>query len=222
MAKRICDPTSGSIGSQVYGIGRNGQFVRAKVTPANPNTHSQQVARVNFSTQSSRWDALTEDERTTWRTAAGNVRSKMRLGSDGALTGNQHFVQVNARLAATGQDAVDVPAADAPMPANPLGNLVITNAAGALALKLGCPTAPADFTEIWGAPPVKAGVARVPQLFLLGLCPVPAAGSAVITALYTSKFGAPAVGQRIFIGSRSTINGMAGPMVATTAIVPAP
>ena len=64
MAKRVCDPTSGKIGSQVYMIGRNGQVVRTRVIPANPRSQAQTDARGIFQTASQAWDSLTELNRT--------------------------------------------------------------------------------------------------------------------------------------------------------------
>jgi hypothetical protein len=56
MAKRTCDPTIGSIGPQTYWLGRNGQIVRQRVVPANPQTTYQKTVRANLKTSTTELD----------------------------------------------------------------------------------------------------------------------------------------------------------------------
>jgi hypothetical protein len=220
MAKRQCDPTSGSIGKQTYGIGRNGQFVRARVIPANPDSADQQRAREILTTQSRAWDGISDAQRTAWSVAASGYNSKARLGMSGALTGNQYFVQINATLTLMGEDAVlDPPAYEAPPP-NTTTTLTITNPAGAVAITLGEPDTVDDATQLWCSKPCKPGVQRVPELFFLAAEPAAAAGKSNITLLVTTKFGVLTVGDRIFVGTRTTAGGFLGKMATFTAVVP--
>ena len=222
MAKRTCDPTSGSIGSQTYLIGRNGQIVRTRAIPANPKTPAQQTARADFTTASKRWDSLTDDQRAAWRTAASDVMSKTRLGMNGKLTGNQYYVQVNAALAALGAPSVNVPPAAPEFTDIPVSGLTITNSSGTIAINLDTTDSPPDGTEWLSFKPVKPGVNRTPQLLLMGVLGSPSSNKVNLTADYAARFGAPTAGQRLFVGVREVINGLAGPITTYTAVVPNP
>ena len=222
MAKRTCDPTSGSIGKQTYGIGRNGQFVRYRAIPANPKTITQESQRAILTTQSKAWDALTDDQRKAWSTAASGYNSKARLGTSGPLTGNQYFCQINCALVTLGIDAFSNPPAYEAPGENTTGSLVITNTAGVIAITVGSPDAQPSNTEVWSSKPCRPGVQRTPELFLLGILPAPSAGAASLTNLLTSKWGVLRVGERIFVGIQTlSASGAKAPMVITTAVVPA-
>ena len=45
------------------------------------------------------------------------------------------------------------------------------------------------------------------MLKVIGTCPAPAQGSSDITSLYTAKFGAPVVGEQIFVGAQLMVSG---------------
>lgn len=212
MAKRTCDPTSGSIGKQTYGIGRNGQFVRYRAIPANPKTIAQEAQRALLTTVSQDWDGLTDDQRTAWSVAASGYNSKSRLGTHGPLTGNQYFCRINATLGLLALDQVDAPPAYIAPGADPTSSLTITNTVGVIAVKLGEPSDPGNTLQVWSGKPCKPGVQRTPELFFLGVCPTPSQGSSTITSLVTAKWGVLPVGVKLFIGTRQQLNGFVGPM----------
>jgi hypothetical protein len=221
MAKRTCDPTSGSIGKQTYGIGRNGQFVRYRAIPANPKTITQEAQRALLTTVSKDWDRLSDDQRKAWSVAATGYNSKTRLGSHGPLTGNQYFCRINATLGLISLDQVDDPPAYIAPDADPTSSLTITNTAGTIAIKLGMPDDPGISLQVWSSKPCKPGVQRTPELFFLGLCAAPAQGSATITSLVTAKWGVLPVGVKLFIGTRQQAGGFVGPMSIWQDTVPA-
>ena len=111
MAKRVCDPTSGSIARETYLVGRNGQVVRTRAIPQNPNTLAQIAARASLATASQMWRTLTQPQREAWTVAAGNVPSRPRLGQSGPLTGEQLFCKLNAALSLMGAELVTTPPA---------------------------------------------------------------------------------------------------------------
>ena len=220
MAKRLCDPTSGKIGSQIYLLGRNGQVVRNRVIPANPNTARQQIVRGQFSQQSARWDAIDDVERAAWIAAAADQQTRARLGMSGPMTGNQLFVRVNTNLLQLGEDVVDVPPAVPAIGLPAPAGLVITNAAGVITLKLTCPNDPSENTFLMGGAPQRAGVSRPPSMPVLGIVPAPSQGSANITGLYTTRWGVPGVGTRVFIRCQLSVCGYDGPTVTFDKLVP--
>ena len=221
MAKRICDPTVGSIGRQTYLMGRNGQVVRTRAVPSNPRSVQQVTARDNLKLASKMWDTITEVQRAAWRAAAALTQTRSRLGMSGAMTGNQLFVKINAALAEIGEDLVDSPP---PIPADLasyVDALSITNTAGTIVIRFHTTETPPDGTMVWAAAPQRPGVERTPQMVCLGTLGSPVANYSVITVPFTARFGVPAVGQKVFAAVKTNIDGYEGTLTAFSAFVPA-
>jgi hypothetical protein len=221
MAKRTCDPTSGSIGTETYLIGRHGQVVRDRVTPANPRTSPQTMQRSILATVAARWRTLTDGQRTAWASAATSHQTKPRLGTSGPLTGEQLFCRINAVLQTFGLDQADVPPAYPVFPSLAPQGLVITNTAGTIAIKLTCPTNPGDNTVLRASAPCSAGIARTPRQVLIGTVPTPIAESSNITSLYVARYGVPGVASRLFVTCNMFTDGWESQLVTFTAVVPA-
>lgn len=220
MAKRQCDPTSGSIGLHTYLQGRNGQVVRFRATPSNPKSAAQVAARNNLGDTARLWRALTDAQRDEWTAAALGVNSRPRLGSYGALTGEQLYCRINIVLVTFGQERVDVPPAFPTFPDLAVTALVITNTGGTIALKLTAPSDPGEMTIIRGSAAVSAGINRPPRMVILGTCPGPVTGSSTITPLYTPRYGVPTVGKRVFIAANQYVSGWESDLTVFNAVVP--
>jgi hypothetical protein len=192
-------PQSGKRGLNVSQGGRYGQISRALVIPTNPRTPAQMQVRSILSSVAKRWDTITEPQRQAWIAAAAQVQSKSRLGQRGPLTGNQLFMKVNATLQFFGEDPADTPPATPQFEDIPTSGLTITNTAGVIALKLGCPNPPGEDTVIRASAPRNSGVSKPGTVTILGVCPAPVGGSSDITALYTAKYGVPPVGKKVFV-----------------------
>ncbi len=214
-------PQSGKRGLYVSQGGRYGQISRAYVIPANPRTVPQMSVRAIFTRTAMRWRALQESQRAAWTAAASSVNSASRLGLSGPLTGQQLFNKINCTLARFGQDQVDVPPARPQFGALAPQNLVISNTGGAIALKLTCPTSPGQNTIVRASKPLSQGFQKFSDFRILGTCPTPAQGSADITSLYTARYGAPAVGTKVFVSVSQLVDGWEDHPVTFAAIVPA-
>jgi hypothetical protein len=214
-------PQSGKRGLYVSQGGRYGQISRALVIPSNPRTVPQTTVRANLARVTARWRSLQEAQRAAWTAAASGVRSASRLGQSGPLTGQQLFNKINCTLAQFGQAQVDVPPARPQFPILAPASLVITNAAGVIALKLTCATDPSESTIVRGSKPVSQGFGNFTDFRVLGMCPAPAQGSADITSLYTARYGAPPVGTKVFVSVNQLVDGWEDRPVTFSAIVPA-
>ncbi len=217
--KIIDIPQSGKRGLYVSQQGRYGLISRAYVVPANPRTPAQMSVRAILARVAARWRGLTEEQRAAWVAAASGVMSAGRLGS-GPLTGGQLFNKINCTLAQFGQDQVDAPPARPVFPELAPQGLVITNTAGAIALKLTCAGDPGDGTIVRASKPVSQGYQKFTNFRVLGTCPAPAAGSADITSLYSARYGVPAVGAKVFVRVNQFIDGWEDNPLTFAAIVP--
>jgi hypothetical protein len=169
---RISDiPQSGKRGKTVSLEGRYGQVSRILATPANPETPAQLNIRRILQKVSTRWRALQEVQRAAWMTAAQNVKAEARLGQSGPLTGAQLFNKINCTLALFGQDQVDAPPPLPQFPDLAPQALVITNAAGVVALKLTCLGDPGENTIVRASAPVSPGRGVCRDYRILGTCP---------------------------------------------------
>lgn len=148
-------------------------------------------------------------------------QTKPRLGMSGPLTGEQLFCRINAVLVTFDQVQVDMPPPFPVFPALGPQNLVITNTAGLIAIKLTCPTDPSENTIMRASAPCSAGIARTPRQVIIGTVPEPVLGSSDITALYTARYGVPDVTSRLFVTCNQFIDGWESQLVTFTAIVPA-
>jgi hypothetical protein len=213
-------PQTGKLGLTVTWPGRNGLIRRTLVTPANPKTAAQLAVRNHMAQQARRFDALTTAQQDAWSTAAQGYHSRPRLGQSGPLTGLQLFTKVNCTLLLLGQGPVDAPPANPQFEALAPQNLVITNAAGVIALKLTCPSDPGDSTIVRASKPQNSGIRSCSNYRVLGVCPAPAQGAADITALYTARYGVPRVGSRLFVQCNLMVDGFEGLPRTFTGLVP--
>ena len=182
---------------------------------------AQTNVRAILSRVAAAWRGLQESERAAWTAAGSGVNSASRLGQSGPLTGQQLFNKINCNLAQFGQEQVDTPPARPQFTALAPQNLAITNTGGVIALKLTCPTSPGENTIVRGSKPLSQGFGKCTDFRILGTCPAPAQGSANITSLYEARYGAPAVGTKVFISVSQLVNGWEDRPVTFAAIVPA-
>ncbi len=107
----LATAVSGSIGGITGSHNRGGMYLRARVTPINPQTVDQLAARNRLASQSSAWGALTEPQRLSWNDFAAQNPVADKLRQSQILTGQQTYVKVNVRL----EQATDPVLTDAPI-----------------------------------------------------------------------------------------------------------
>ena len=222
MSKKLDVPQSGKLGNIVNVLTRYGQVERQYVPPANPQAPDQQAIRANWARVSARWRTLTPAQRAAWRVSGRDARTTARLGRSVALNGYNYYVRVNSARAAIGLPLLDVPPNVPQFPLNPVGELLITNQAGVITLRLQVPSLPVEHTCVYGAAPCSAGISCVQHLPFLGLLPAPVEGLSDITNLYVARYGVPGVGKAVFVRTRQHIDGWNDLFKQTSAIVPAP
>ena len=213
-------PQSGKRGLNVSQDGAFGQISRATGRVANPRTKSQVAVRDNMGRVAARWRALQEIQRVAWMAAAKEAISNPRLNQSGSLSGFLLFTKINCTLAQFGQTQVDAPPDHPQFPALAAQNLVITNTAGVIALRLTCPTDPGENTIVRGAAPISQGRETCRDFRVLGVCPAPVEGSSDITGLYTARYGVPPVAKKVYIQVNQYVDGWESRPVSFWAIVP--
>ena len=215
-------PQSGKWGNSVSVRTRYGQSRRPLVIPKDPKTPAQLRSRATLGHVAPRWRGLTDEQRSAWTGGGRKVRSRPRLGQSGPLTGCQFYTMLNCNLASIGLQQVVLPTERPHFGANPVGQLVVTNAGGDIDLRLPVRGIPTPYIIVLGTAPCSAGISFATHFVILGLLPAPKAGFSSIRKLYVDRFGVPPEEKRIFIRTRQQIDGWEDLPKQTTAIVPAP
>lgn len=65
-ASGLFERASGKVGDIVYVDGQNGNYIRKRVKPRNPQTQNQMFIRSNMSEMSRCWSKLSDNERRSW------------------------------------------------------------------------------------------------------------------------------------------------------------
>jgi hypothetical protein len=190
---------SKSAGSTTAAHNRNGAYLRNRTIPTNPNTAKQAAVRNNFGALSAAWRALTDAQRTGWRTFGSEITRQDSLGQTYTLTGLQAFNYINLNLLTAGQSisstapAVGTPTAPTTASATAVhtGGVVSVNASGISA----------GHFLIFAGPPVSQGINFTPKSRLRFMLAADASidGPYLITTPYAAIWGAFAAGEAIFL-----------------------
>ncbi len=189
----------GKVGGHVLSKNRAGAYVRTKVTPSNPQTSFQQAVRQRLGSLSSAWGGLTEPQRLSWNAVVDSWSTTDIFGDTVNPSGKNLFVKINTNRALVGEPNLLLAPLPAEMPiitvsiADQTALIFTVDVEGGTALQE---------VVIQATPNLSPGVFNATGKFRQIKQEVPAnAGNLDITADYTAKFGAPAVGQKIFLRS---------------------
>lgn len=198
----------GKIGGHVMSKNRAGSYLRTKVTPVNPNTAAQVIARNALGSLSIAWRGLTAAQRLLWNSAVASFASTDIFGDIRNPTGQNLYIRLNANLLNAGQVAISVP--PLPVAVVSVTTLTPTQAAGGATSIAYAPTpVPAGHSMvIEAAAPVSPGVSFVKSEFRkIGVVAAAAVTPYVATAAYAAKFGGPGLaGQKVFFRAKLVNN----------------
>lgn len=206
-----------SVAGTTFSKGRYGNYVKSKGVPVKQNTSYQNAWRNTQSYISRSWKLLTEAERTTWVTNAGNFPQIDKFGITFYLSGFSLYQQLNLNLALIdGTPLLDAPGAEA---VNPAGITML--ACSWLAAN--------EMYYIWFEWELGANPEREKQVFY---CTQPGSagqmavgkttyfieadqaeeGATSITTFFNEFFGTPAAGQKTFFSIKriNEFTGQAG------------
>lgn len=104
---QIFSKLSGRMGGTVASHNRGGQYIRALVTPVNPNSTLQQAVRTIFAGLADQWSLLTDVQRAQWDDYGENVPVVNRIGDTINLTGFNHYIRSNTPRQQAGLTRID-------------------------------------------------------------------------------------------------------------------
>ena len=211
---------SGRASGNVYA--RNGR-VRGMTVPKLVQNSNTQRVRSMFGSNSSAFRNLTSDQIREWNGVTG-FTTVDRFGNEVVLSGKMLFVSLNQNLKLVGAASLITP----PMPVGVIGLTSLTAAPdrslGTFVVDFAATPVPAGSAMLISATaPVSKTITRPGRSAFRDVV-VKAAATATGFDLwndYIARFGAPAVGTRIFVRAIivSTVTGQASASIVTDAIV---
>lgn len=198
----------GKIGGHVASRNRSGAYLRTKVTPVNPSTLAQQEVRNRLASLSQGWRSLTQAQRDAWDAAVSDYARTDIFGNLRNPTGKNLYLRLNANLLSVGAATISVPVA--PQGADPIiaGALAATDTP-TMTIGLSGGTA-GNYVQIWATAPQSQGKSFVKSEYrLINSDDADATSPIDIQAAYTAKFGAQAVGTKVFV-KLVAVNGSTG------------
>jgi len=196
---------------------RNGRS-RKMTVPALVRNAYTSVARGLLSTISANWNLLlTDNQRREWR--GFSFQTANRFGVMKTYTGKLAYVRCNTLLVYSGQTPIVNPPASNTAPQS---NILYSLDVDLTATKMWLDYFPIDtgsFVLVYASKPLNVGISRPSQsqLRLIGVIDTTVTGPADLWTEYTAKFGVPALGQRVFVQTK-TVRDSAGIPSAITAI----
>jgi len=211
-------PQSGSQAGTTSSRNRFGQYRRTRAIPVNTNTAAQQAVRARLESHGAAWRAITQAQRAGWIALGLQIQRTDSLGQVYNLTGFQAYASVNGNLLASGEVRIaEAPALSLP---DSLLTLAVTTTGGTMSVAYtATPLAADTHLMIFAGPQRSAGRGFENDLRLIATTAAAAASPHNLLAAYSAKFGAPVVGNRIFVSASTVLNGFQSLQIATSVIV---
>jgi len=96
----------GKEGGVIYSKNAYGNYIKAKVTPTNPQTSYQQAVRADLQGIAQSWAGLTESQKNAWNALGDTVTRTNVFGDQTTYKGFGLFMRLNLNLKAIGQDPI--------------------------------------------------------------------------------------------------------------------
>jgi hypothetical protein len=183
-------------------------------------TPDQRRARSDMRTLSTAWNELQDEQREAWELKARKNRRGGLAARRRRRSGRRLFFKVNFHRLALQQGLLADPPESGTFAAVPLVQLVITNHAGRIVLKLRVSGAPTEGVVVSASRPENAGVMVCRRCVRIGPLPPPKRGMCNITKAYEDKYGVPPVGKKIFVRIQQMSDYLGSLAYTTSAIVP--
>lgn len=211
-------PQSGSVAGVTSSRNRFGQYRRTRAIPVNPNTTFQSQQRDRLGDMAMAWRGLTDAQRAGWASLGGQIVRTDSLGQTYTLTGLQAYCFVNINNLDAGVATVS----DAPAVTSPTGLLTatVTTTGGTLSLAYtATPLAADNKLFVYASPQRSAGRSFEADLRLIHISAAAAASPANILTAYTTRFGAPVVGNKIFFACQVfTLGFLSAPLLVSKVV----
>lgn len=213
----------GKIAGFVASKNRGGSYLRVKVTPSNPKTVSQQMARARLTNFSQAWNALTQAQRDSWNNSVTGFAKTDIFGDLRNPSGFNLFQRLNNLIAVVGGTQIDVPPSNSGTGYFSTFSITATSATPSLSVVF-APVIPIGSNVILEATPgYSAGKSYNKNLFrVIGVIDNTDTTPFNALAMYVEKFGSiPAIGKKMSLRAKwvDPQTGQTGQTVAANVIL---
>jgi len=210
------------LGGHVASVNRSGAYFRTRVTPANPQTDLQSLARARLGTLAAAWRSLTAAQRSAWNSAVDNFVELDIFGDARTPSGFQLFMKLNSNMVAIGETANDDPPAVEAVELISSLSVAWDIGAGNSGLTYAPAFTAVTKVKLYATPPQSAGKFFVKSEYRhIYTMPYTDSSPFDCTTEYEDVFGEPGVGTKIFFKMIpvTVAGGVAGPEISASAIV---
>lgn len=204
----ILSDARGKLNGMVFTRGRYGAVIRNKVSPVQPDSPTQSLAKQNFGALSASFRDLTQDQIASWNEAAVNWPRNNVFGQQYLQSGLNLYVGLNQNLTTAGQATIVYAPVPSELPVIVITSVIADQSSAAVSVGVefnGVAAVPAGYSLVVAATPqLSAGRSFVKNLFR-DLVVAPAATATAPLAIsteYSAKFGNPAIGNKIYVQVR--------------------
>lgn len=210
----------GKLGGHVASKNADGNYLRTKTTPTNPQTSYQTAVRALFGAISQGWSALTQAQRDAWNSAVELWQTTDVFGDLKKPTGKALYQRLNNQAQSAGLSAVTDPPAKQEMPDDVVTAVAIDSTADTITLT-GANASASTQVVVFATTQLTAGTKfvknKLRQVYAV-------AGNSFVAADcytgYANKFGDTTAGDNIYIGVKYVLsNGQASPLQIIKATV---
>jgi hypothetical protein len=213
----------GKIGGHVMSKNRSGPYMRTKVTPVNPRTPFQVLARQRLATLAAAWSSLTPGYRLAWNSAVDLWKSTDIFGDLKNPSGFNLFIRLNDNLAQINVAQINTPPLPAAIGAWTTFSFIPDNTDTMVLTFLPTPVPTGFAVLIDGTAPCSPGISNANARFRrITFLPATSATGIDIKAAYDTKFGAIApIGDKVFLRAKyiNIATGQTGGPVEASALI---
>jgi hypothetical protein len=216
--KMLDVPQSGSIAGVTSSRNRYGQYKRTRAIPVNRNTTFQGAVRTRFASLTESYRSLSALLKAGWASLGDSITRTDSLGQTYTLTGQQAYMEINCLNLAAGNAIVTA----APAVTSPVALLTATITLSATVFSVAYTATPLGTGArlfVYTSPQRSPGRNFESDYRLCSVTAAAAASPADIFTAYSTRFGTPVVGNKVFLSLQVyTLGFLSGPL-ATSAIV---
>jgi len=199
----------GAIGGTIFSRNKGGAYARKNTAPTNPQTPSQGAARSIFGNVSQTWKTLTIAQQNAWNTAAPGFPYTDVLGDVREYSGRSLFMKLNSQIMLVDGAATQLVVPPTPATLDAIFKAQVSASAATMTVTInnGVSLTGSQKVLLFASAPVSPGVRATSSAGTYRQIGAFAQVAGVVDAFtaYNDVFGAPVVGQRIFIKTKTVL-----------------
>lgn len=192
------------LNGSVFARNRGGAYLRTKVTPVNPQTIAQVLARSLLTSFSQSWRSLTQPQRDAWNSVVDQWATTDVFGDVQNPSGQNLYIRLNINISIAGGSPLLLPPSPAGAAALTVLALASDSALSTLDVTFAPDPVPTDHAMVVDSTPnLSPGISNASAKFrTIDVVAAAATSPASVGPEQVAKFGPPTAGQKIFVRAK--------------------